>query len=187
MRIRKEHRIQVSSPRKRKQSEPEKSTSKRKLQGSPLSDDNTSEASANQEDRKIIEVTKRDPSPIHTADATLAKLPPMSYSTPSIPQPSVTLPNPLRNNPPLNVSIYREPIATFPLFQQVMPDIAQYHLSKSNSHSSEPIPRLNPDTAGETMQKRRQESCRRIYEYPILVDLPFDARHINTPNHPLFP
>jgi hypothetical protein len=130
------------------------------------------------------------PNPQRDASPALTKLAPMSYPSPSILQPTAVL-NPMRHSlprhTPLNVSIYREPIATFPLFQQVMPDIAQYHLSKSNPYTPEASPRVSPDMTGDSIKRRQQDMYRPGYEHPIPVDSPFNARHMNPPSHPLFP
>lgn len=106
---------------------------------------------------------------------TIASIP---YSQPALPDIS-TLPIPIRSTSPMNISIHREPITAFPLFHQVMPDIAQYHLGASK-------PNTPPESSGaESAPKRRQEPCRPGHEYPI--DSPFDSRHTNPPTHPLFP
>ncbi|CAO3697083.1 unnamed protein product [Umbelopsis ramanniana] len=271
MRIRKEHRIQVSSPRKRKQPETEKPYSKRRLQSSPLSDDSPSETSVNTEDRRVEfekphipqqqrdqpkeyvreyqreqppkseqprdlqpreypeyqnerpreyvkepsreqqpprvyapeyqrEIPQRGGGDYTTAAPVYQREQPPSreypteyhrgsppglptsastpYSKPSLPDIS-TLPIPIRSTSPMNISIHREPITAFPLFHQVMPDIAQYHLGASK-------PNTPPESSGaEPVPKKRQEPCRPGHEYP--VDSPFDSRHMNPPTHPLFP
>ncbi|KAG2173059.1 hypothetical protein INT44_007032 [Umbelopsis vinacea] len=246
MRIRKEHRIQVSSPRKRKQPETEKPSGKRRLQSSPLSDDSPSETSVNIEDRKVEfekpliaqrdqqpparEYQREQPSsneyksepsweiqpkeyperpreyavpgdqpprapeyqrepPQRTDYAAAAyprgEQPPHYRVSPPIPQSQTPLPDisalpiPIRSTSPMNISIHREPITAFPLFHQVMPDIAQYHLGASK-------PNTPPEASGgDYLPNRRQEPCRPGQEYP--VDSPFDSRHMNPPTHPLFP
>jgi hypothetical protein len=106
--------------------------------------------------------------------------PGLPYSKPLLPS-IPALPIPIRSASPMNISIHREPITAFPLFHQVLPDIAQYHLGASKPNTS-PEP---SGAAGEHVPKRRQEPCRPGQEYPI--DAPFDSRHRNPPTHPLFP
>ncbi|KAJ2957782.1 hypothetical protein NQZ79_g6535 [Umbelopsis isabellina] len=196
MRIRKEHRIQVSSPRKRKQVENDKPANRRKFRASPLSDDTTSEASVTttdeQKPQKIEQITpSKPPSPINKIappqplpQSSMSSQPPYSATT-TLP-PLTSLPNPSYNSAPLNVSIHREPLTGFPLFQQVMPDIAQYHLSSQKTYSPETTPQLPAPNhhPRDPLGLPRQETCRPGYDYP---SDPFESGSMKNSNRPLFP
>ncbi|KAM3586682.1 hypothetical protein VKS41_001742 [Umbelopsis sp. WA50703] len=191
MRIRKEHRIQVSSPRKRKQVESDKPSNRRKFRASPLSDDTTSEASVTTEERKPQEneqnTPPKEPSPVNK----IAPQPPQPTSLSQLPYSGTTLPplnslpTPSYNPAPLNVSIHREPLTGFPLFQQVMPDIAQYHLSSTKPYSPEASPQFSaPNDTRDPIGLPPQEKCRPGYHYP---SDPFESRNLNSSSRPLFP